>query len=443
MTPSSRPHWSDAGPRRLWMADEAFLEPMAKASQGFQQALFLVRGTQTEDWTESLLSGLSHKAEELESFLDAHGARRNETYYPIRKAVACLLWISHSISCLVHLRGRLGVYPTADQQWTTCDLPTLLAGTVRGLQVEMEEVAQALERYWVAAGLVWEESTETQALESQEPHMILTANRVDTLEPEEKREAPMAARLAARFLRFLEVWNQEVRERARGAPGMLSFVEEYCKERTARSFQTRAHIWQSDYDSLVRGSKEEAQHPQLAELRGAMSQALHLLEATTSLAHLFERHRPGLPEGAGGPVCDFLEADRFLSLWIDGCVIPAFRSLEAAKESAKDLINSLIIRTWVSCVLPPGVNLHARPLSLFVRVVKHHGLPVTLRIGNESASAESLIQMLLLAGKNPGARDLVFEGATQALEDLETLVASGLGEDGVATLPESLHYLKK
>lgn len=443
MKPPSRPHWSDAGPRRLWMADEAFLEPMEKASQGFLQVLFHVRETPTEDWTESLLSELSHRAGELERFLDAHGARRNEAFYPIRKAVACLLWISHSISCLVHLRGRLGVYPTADQQWTTCDLPTLLAGTVRGLQTELEKSSQALEKYWVTSGLTWVDSASSKPFEKPEPHMILTANRVDTLETEERRETPPAARLAARFLRFLDVWSREVKNRAKGAPGMLAFVEEFCKERTARAFQTRAHIWQSDYDSLVRGSQEEAQHPELAELRGAMSQALHLLEATTSLAHLFERHRPGLPVSLGAEVSNFLEGDRFLSLWVDGCVIPAFRSLEAAEASAQALVNRIVVRSWVSCTLPPGVNLHARPLSLFVRVVQHHGLPVALRIGEETASAESLIQMLLLAGKNPGARELIFEGANHALEDLETLVASGLGESGVANLPRALDYLKK
>jgi phosphotransferase system HPr-like phosphotransfer protein len=424
------------------MPDEAFREPMNQASRGFLQALNRVRELPTEDWTEALLSELSLKAGELERFLDAHGARRNETYYPIRKTVACLLWISHSISCLVHLRGRLGVYPSADPQWTTCDLPTLLAGTVRGLGEELNKIAQALEDQWVTSCLEWEPLSPPHPVEDHEPSLILSANRSDTSEKGEKGEASPAARLATRFLRFLEVWSQEVKNRATGGPGMLTFVEEYCKERTARSFQTRAHIWQSDYDSLVRGSKEEEQHPELAELRGAMSQALHLLEATTSLAHLFERHRPGLPETMGPAVSNFLEDDRFLCLWLDGCVIPAFRSLEAAKPAAQALVNNLIKRTWVSCTLPPGVHLHARPLSLLVQIVQHHGLPVTLRIGEETASAESLIQMLLLVGNHPSTRELTLEGDNHALKDIEILIASGMGEGGVAQLPTTLDYLK-
>lgn len=443
MTSSPRPPWTDAGPRRRWIGEGAFRQPLMEAAEGFLRALSALQARPPETWTEAWLSEVSQQAEELERFLDAHGARRNKTFYPIRKSVACLLWLSQATSCLAHLRGRLGVYPTACPSWTEETLPHQLDRTVHGLGMEMVKVTQALKKYWVASDLEWPTFTHGQGREEPPPLQILSANRAEAVDAEDQDDTSPGARLATRFLRFLNAWTEEVQSRIQGTANRIRFVEENCRERTTRSFQVRAHNWQSDYDSLVRGSKEEQAHPGLEQLRGSMSQALHLLEANTALSHLFERHRPGLPKEMGPQESNFLEGEAFLGLWIEGCVVPAYRSLQGAREAAEEVLSSLTQRTSVLLDMPSGVQFHARPLSLVVQVVQHHGLPVQMEMEGESVTADSLIQLLLIAGKNPESTSFRFIGDARPLADLEDLVAARFGEDGVESLPSSLNYLKK
>jgi phosphotransferase system HPr-like phosphotransfer protein len=87
--------------------------------------------------------------------------------------------------------------------------------------------------------------------------------------------------------------------------------------------------------------------------------------------------------------------------------------------------------------------LHARPLSLIVAVVNHHKTPVELRLGDGAANAASIMALLILAGSQLGARELVFRGSEEVLEDLQLLVDAGLGEAGLDGLPLRLRsYLR-
>ena len=122
---------------------------------------------------------------------------------------------------------------------------------------------------------------------------------------------------------------------------------------------------------------------------------------------------------------------------------PARHCLEIAESSAKKILQRLTERTYVDLVVPKGIQLHARPLSLIVAVVLHYGLPVKMVIEGEEASADSLIRLLLLAGSHPDSPGVRFEGDSRVLSDLEALFVGRLGEEGVDALPDQLHYLKK
>lgn len=438
--------WADAEPRRRWMPPEEFALLLEKSGQGFLEAVEGLQENPSESWVEGSLSTLSREARALEGFLDAHGARANQAFYPMRKSVACILWLSEALSCLVHLRGRLEVYPSADEFWTQRSLPESLENTVKGLGEILNKTIQVVKQQWLTSGCVWNvvasEATQRPVRQSK----ILVADRMlkgDSNEETSTTQPLPAARLANRYLGFFRSWAKEVTLAPESPEAQIGLLEEYCRERTVRYFKARAHNWQSDYDSLVLGTSEEQEWPGLPCLRGAMSQALHLLEAMVALSHLFERHRPGLATGPEDANSNFLETKEFLDLFVEGCALTAYRSLEVGVESAEELVSSLTKETYAFVRLAPGVQLHARPLSLLVRLTQHHGLPVSMSIEGESASTESLMQLLLLSGSHPTVREYRFDGDARVLADITLLFRANLGEDGIESLPAELSYLQQ
>lgn len=399
-----------------------------------------------ESWVEGSLSNLTREALALEGFLDDHGAKANQAFFALRKSVACILWLSEALSCLVHLRGRLEAYPSADEFWTQRSLPEGLENTVKGLGGFLNEATEVFKQQWLSAGCSWSICAPDTLQPPMKLSKILVADRAVSEEEfgESNTDSSVpAARLANRFLGFFHAWTPEAAHPPESPADLISFLEEFCKERTVRSFKARAHNWQSDYDSLVLGTKEEKECVDLGCLRGSMSQVLHLLEAMVALSHLFERHRPGLACSKEDASSSFWESREFLWLFADGCVRTAYRCLEVGSESANAILSSLTKESYIYVRLADGVHLHARPLSLLVRLTMHHGLPVSMSAGGDTAPTDSLIKLLLLSGQHPGSREFRFDGDVEVLEDIALLFESNLGEDGIEGLPERLGYLRQ
>jgi len=438
--------WADAEPRRRWMPPREFVQVLDKSSAAFLGAVENLRQQDAESWVEGSLSTLAREALALEQFLDAHGARANQEFFPLRKSVACTLWLSEALSCLVHLRGRLEVYPSADDFWTQRRLPEALKETVIGLSEILLKTLEILKIQWVKAGCEWVFEAPKEPIRTAKQTRLLVADRTRLEDLNAANQAPHslpAARLAYRYLGFFHSWTINDAKGLEETEGLIQFLEEFCKERTVRSFKARAHNWQSDYDSMVLGSSEEDKWPELGCLRGAMSQALHFLEAMVALSHVFERHRPGLATPDCDPTSVILESKPFLTLFVEGCVLAAYRSLEVGVDSAKTLLSVLVEETYIFAKLPDGVQLHARPLSLLVRLTQHHGLPISMSSEGVVASTDSLMQLLLLSGQRPNTREFRFDGDAAVLEDIALLFEANLGEGGIDTLPEELSYLKQ
>ena len=93
--------------------------------------------------------------------------------------------------------------------------------------------------------------------------------------------------------------------------------------------------------------------------------------------------------------------------------------------------------------IPHDGMLHARPLSLIVKIVRRHGTAVEMVIDDDSAVASSIMELILFIGRRPDARKVSFRGDQRPLEDLRILFEAGLGENGLEKLPESLAYLRE
>ncbi len=442
VTPSA---WPEEGPRRSPLTEAQFSEVLSSEGLEFVHELQFLRSAETAGWIERRLYSLYRKSTDLETFLDDHGAPANQTFFRVRELVAGIRWLSLACSCLVHLRSRLGVYPAANPDWVSTQLPDNLNRAISCFGGYLLKTSESLSMEWVKAGLHWEDESPLAISGVSGPDFVLPANRLP--EAEEKAEAGEkdslpAARIVGRILRTLSIWAPMRSVATSSHAERTSFMAALCSETTARDFEARIHNLQSDYDSTIRGSEDETSNPDLLKVRGTISQCLHLLEAVTALTHLYERHEVHQRHPATRRVLEgALNWEEYLACMIDYCALPALESLSNAEDIAAKLLEELTTKAFKDLPIPQGITLHARPLSLIVGVVHHYGLPIEIEIADERASAASMMSMLILCGSHLDAKSVRFHGDPAVLSDLETLFDARLGEDGIEALPNGLKYL--
>ena len=439
------PSWPEEGPRRSPLTEAQFSEVLSEEGVEYIQEIEFLRCSGVHAWVERRLYALYRKSTDLETFLDDHGAPANQTFFRVRELVAGTRWLAMTCSCLVHLRSRLGIYPPANADWVNGPLKQHLQEAIDCFGGYLLQISESLSVEWVKVGLRWDNHTLGYSQEALGPDFVLPANRLP--ESDERAEASQkatlpAARVIGRVLRILGAWSPLASVPTGTHEERRAFMEDFCSEATARDFESRIHNLQSDYDSTIRGSKEEEQFPELLQLRGAISQCLHLLEAVTALAHLYERHEVRQRHPATRRVLEgIIQWEEFLDCMIRCCVLPALYSLLQAKALGEKLLDGLTTQAFRDVEIPHGIALHARPLSLIVGVVHHYGLPIEIEIEEERASAASMMSMLVLCGSHLGANTIRFHGDPAVLEDLHALFEARLGEDGIDALPSSLKYL--
>lgn len=432
--------------RRVLLHESDFAEALAVRAREFMKLANALSAEGGENWTERRYDSLYRLATGVESFLDDHGARANRTFFRIRETVAILRWLAQGAGALAHLDGRLASYPVHPAGWAEAMLREPLEEALGRLDADLCRTTEALRREWVASGAEWCDEVADEGASEALASLALPADR----NREEDAGATAgqipdshAARFVSRYLRFSEAWVPGARRRVHGIPALRGYMEAYCQESIARRFEAKAHNLQSEFDSVLQGGAEAAEHPELQALRSGASLCLHLLECATALTHLYERHDLHERHGESRALFEELvDAERLLDVVVNVCVIGAYDVLQKGVPLAQELLGRLTSQDERELALPEGVDMHARPLSLIVRVVAHHGTPVEMVVAEETASAASMMAMLVLIGARPQQRSFVFRGDRQVLEDLEALFAAGLGERGMDALPLTLAYLR-
>lgn len=78
------------------------------------------------------------------------------------------------------------------------------------------------------------------------------------------------------------------------------------------------------------------------------------------------------------------------------------------------------------------VGLHARPAALFVQTANKFKSTITVKNGDVTANAKSILRVLTLGAGNGAVITVIAEGedAEQALKALQELLANNFGEKG-------------
>ena len=433
--------WQEKIPSRQVVTPAEF-RPLLASQAG--DLPLLVNGlleSSSEQWTQRQLHHLYQATSELEGFLDAFHAKQSQEYFKVRELVAFVRWISAGISPLMHLYSRLPSYPVVDPEWTQESLSPQVQQTALKLGKILEKTMQGLRDEWVRAGLLWPDgSLRLESLSPGKAMQALAADRVQVAAPASGRT--VGARQAGQFLALAQSWAP-LSQGALAKEDQSLFMARYCTEVIARRAEAQAHNFQSTYDTYVAGTEEEATCSSLPLLRGISGVVLHLCEMVTPLTHLFERHDIFEKEDESKELFHkHVDQKLLMEIIINSGVLMAYECLLKGLPVAEKVLEGLTDQGSCTLEIPPGISLHARPLSLIVSVVQHHGTPVEMEIDGGRTNAASMMQLLIALGTHPHPQRVTFFGDSAPLADLRHLFEANLGEGGLDQLPRELSYLR-
>ena len=433
--------WQEGIPGRQVVTPAEF-RPLLASQAG--DLLLLVNGlleSNSEQWTQRQLHHLYQATSELEGFLDTFHAKQNKNFFKVRELVAFVRWISAGMSPLMHLYSRLSSYPVVNPEWAQETLGPQIRQTALRLGRSLEKTMQGLREEWVRAELVWPDgSLRLESLSPGKATQTLAADRIQVAAPASARTE--GARQAGQFLALAESWaplSQGEKEKE----DRSLFMTRYCTEAIARRAEAQAHNFQSTYDTYVAGTEEEAACRSLSLLRGISGIVLHLCEMVTPLTHLFERHDIYEKEDQSKELFrKYVDQNDLMDIIINQGVLMAYACLTDGISVAIEALEELTDQGTCTLQIPQGVTLHARPLSLIVSVVQHHGTPVEVELEGNRTNAASMMQLLIALGAHPNLQQVSFFGDSGPLADLQRLFEANLGENGFDRFPEALAYLR-
>jgi phosphotransferase system HPr-like phosphotransfer protein len=400
-----------------------------------------LRATPEREWVKRHYTRVVELSHEIETFLDDFGARNNKTYSYLTELIASLRGVARAAVVHGHLASRFERYKVnLDKEllakfWREHEAAGefFTASTTRLLAALDEELA--------SVGVTVHARSEVDlAFPDAGPRIVLPHNidEEDILD-EEAKIAEVATRYLAASDRISEVANRPYGD----LDSLRSYVLRFLDEEKARSLESQIHSIQSKYDTFVRATAIEARTPALPRLRGHASAALHLLEITTELIHFYVRHENDVRyEQAKARISNVVDKAAVLDRAVRYAFAFAHAILTAGRPFAEDVLHQFVPSQELVLDVPEGAILHARPISMIVRIVNHYGTPVEMDLEGERCDASSIMGMILAAGNHIGIGKVGFRGDERALADIRALFEAGLGEGGADTLPPRLEYLR-
>ncbi len=421
--------------------EKDFLKLLQREIQGLLRIHNFLQGQSGAPTMKRFYSCLMEEARELKNFLDDFDARNNREYAYLTELVLSLVSFSAVGYLVRHVLMRYPRYYLRDDRDQFIDYHKRAEELLDDCHSTLLRVFDAARREAVVELGIRppEDRVDESSFTDLLPRMHLPHN-VDDREPgAETGEVPAVATL---FMQFAEEFDRMDVSNELEPGAIREFLEKHCPEDCVRSWEAQVYVIQRKYDTLVKGTALESREESLRSLRGHISMVLHHFEMLRYQMHYLEHLREGIKdETSSTRLRDLVDGDTVLEHVYGFSFGMALRYIGHGKEIAKALLSEYTNVLEYDLQVPEGKMLHARPASLIVGIVNHHGTPVSLKIGGESCDASSMIQVMMTLGSNSGAREVAFRGDEKPLDHLKMLFENNLGEDGLDSLPDDLAYL--
>jgi len=397
-------------------------------------------------FTKKLYSRLISSSQLLEDFLDFHGAKNNKNWYFYREMTAAVRHLSLGCYSQKHISNRLASYGLDDiedfksQGYATLDFlagcliqmaPVILEEAVR-LQIPIPpESFEPVDFPGIATSEMLDFDIDDEAPDQHKKEIVKIASELLSISTNFEQ------------LGFYEPYDFS---------GILAIVPEKINEVEIRRFEMLVHNLQSSFDTYVIHGGYRYGDRKLKQLRGYFSVVFHLLQMTGRLLHFYERHlhEAGYKDTykkVQERLASLINPEMLLDRTINYGLYYICHFLTSGKELAREILNENIERSAIMVKVPVKLGFHSRPSLLVAKIVQHFGGQVEMVVKGDRFDASSVLDIQWAGGKiqKENLSEVIFEGDTRALRDIEILAGVNYGEDTMGKgvpLPNDLKYLR-
>ncbi len=399
-----------------------------------------------EEFTQKLYSTLISTSMLLEDFLDFHGAKNNKNWFYYRELSAAVRHLGLAANFQKHILNRLEYYDlpeSGDFEDHGRQSLDFLNSTLIAMAPEIIAEANRLGIPMPSEGYTAEDFPS-----------ITTDDLLDyDIDDENKdQQKQNIVKVASEFLNIAKNFDQiKFYERHR-LDEILAIIPAKINEVELRRYEMLVHNLQSSFDTYVIHGGFRFGNRKLKQLRGFFSVVFHLLQMVGRLLHFYERHLHECGDKetyrkVQSRLAELVDPERLLDCIVNYGLFYVCHFLSVGTEHAQTILNENIERRRIRVPVPQKLGFHARPSLLVAKVVQHYGGQVELCVGEDRFDASSVLDIQWAGGKiqKEGIQEVVFEGDTRTLRDLEILASVNYGEDTMGKgmpLPKELRYLR-
>jgi hypothetical protein len=397
--------------------------------------------------TKKLYSRLIGNSQVLEDFLDFHGAKNSEAWYFYRELCATVRHLCLGAYSQQHILNRLVFYDLPNGEafkkegWQTA---LFLKKTLKILAPVIIEEARLLDIRLPAERFT---SADFPAITSSE---ILNYDIDDESKDVQKKNI---VKIAGEFLRIAKTFDELGFYEPYDLNEILNLVPEKVNEVEIRRFEMLVHNLQSSFDTYVIHGGYRFGNRKLKQLRSHFSVVFHLLQMVGRLLHFYERHLheagyKNTYKKVQDRLAELVDPKVLLDRTINYGLFYVCHFLTNGTELAKEILNENIERSSVTVGIPVTLGFHLRPSLLVAKIVQYYGGDVELCVGENRFDAGSVLDIQWAGGKiqKENIKEVMFQGDSRALNDIEILAGVNYGEDSMGKdvpLPKELKYLRR
>jgi phosphotransferase system HPr-like phosphotransfer protein len=428
--------------------DESFIGKVSIFSHDYLKcSLYITAMGQAEPpFTQKFFSTLASASTLLEDFLDYHGAKNNKNWYFFRELTAAMRHIGLASNFQKHISNRLRYYDLPDSSDFQREAEAALQFLQQCLQKMAPVVLNEAQRLNIRL-------PEDRFQASDFPNIQTTDNLEYDIDDENKAQQKQnIVKIASEFLDIVKNFDQIKFYERYSFPEILAIVPDKVNEVEIRRYEMLVHNLQSSFDTYVIHGGFRFGNRTLKQLRGFFSVVFHLLQMVGRLLHFYERHlyEAGYKDTykkVHDQLCALINPEEVLDYTINYGLYSVCHFIALGRDHARMILNENIERGSIRVGVPQKLGFHARPSLLVAKIVQHYGGQVELVIGEDRFDASSVLDIQWAGGKiqKENLKEVVFEGDSRTLNDIEVLAGVNYGEDLMGKgipLPKELKYLK-
>jgi len=327
--------------------------------------------------------GKSHSVtSRLEEVLDHYNAKNNKEWAPFRDNISAIKLFTNVSYITLHLKSTSPQYKL-----------------LSGIDVFLNETDQVLDSFYSAMKICFHDYIKMAKknglnFESDEKTNLnffvqFPDGRLESDLKKRKIESPeqVIVNLATSYLNLASESDLLVYDAFKDVKNFTEIVPDIVNENKLRMLENKFHNLQSLYDTYIANSDIEDLDSELRLIRGHASIVYHLLEASTSLIHYYERHMMNLNGSKDRLYKPPISTKGVLGLLFNYFINYAEQFLNGGVTLCKEIIKKYAEEGDVVVKVPGYRGFHVRPSTLVSKVVQHYGSDVYLIVGDEKYDA--------------------------------------------------------